>query len=611
MVHLCSVKPGKRSYSQAEASKVVAKELSDNWTSKNVYPIYERNIANKIKADYGTFNELLKQQKNSKHKKSDAWYRKVNEFNTRMTKNAYDVRTHDKVYQKKLEEFYSVKMTDEDERFYMDNCFGSYSALCQPSVSKKWAKQERRLAEREASIEKKRTQKRDDLANEKLARSLAYDDAVSIETEYAGEVHDPDLEFLPIHTSPTPDNNVPPGVQTRADRTNELSSDKGEPIVPDFPQVPIRSSHKCIDERIIRCTTQCLADHKVSRNDVAGIIIKTANIIFGQNWTRHALLEDGEDDFSDSDSETDLEKAAENAKKRRKSAKDLTKVFPSNRSIDKYLEDASYLNLLMAAEYIVNKDDTDVVTVGLDDTTKAAGHRAFDVKTDHITITGPKKSRKTMTTGYQENVSHSGAEGAKAYEFKLKCLSILAECSVDELKTAIDFWITDRAGDCGTLLKELGIEFDKILKCCAHVILGIDHACDKVFKETEQKIGVQKLLDLSAGQKAFCSPSTSIHTLGQIAISKLLLPSHASHSISLFNEYTSWMEMQGIEKAGFRGFCANRFGRIAEIAREFIARRDSIMAFFEAIVDENANKLVMAVSTYIQNDWFVMCSDVC
>ena len=244
-----------------------------------------------------------------------------------MTKNAYDVRTQDKVYQKKLEEFYSVKMTDEDERFYMDNCFGSYSALCQPSVSKKWAEQERRLAEREASIEKKSTQKRDDLANEKLARSLAYDDAVSTETEYAGEVDDPDLEFLPIHTSPTPDNNVPPGVQTRTDRTNELSSDKGEPIVPDFPQVPIRSSRKCIDERIIRCTTQCLADHKVSRNDVAGIIIKTANIIFGQNWTRHALLEDGEEDFSDSDSETDLEKAAENDKKDANRPKTSLKFF--------------------------------------------------------------------------------------------------------------------------------------------------------------------------------------------------------------------------------------------------------------------------------------------
>ncbi|CAM1325724.1 Uncharacterised protein at_DN1125 [Pycnogonum litorale] len=138
------------------------------------------------------------------------------------------------------------------------------------------------------------------------------------------------------------------------------------------------------------------------------------------------------------------------------SVKDLTYVFPSNRSIDKYLEDASYLNLHMVADYLVNKDDTDVVTVGLDDSTKAAGHRSFDVKTDHITITGPYKSRNTMTTGYQENVSHAVAEGAKAYEHKLQCMSILADCSVDDLKTAIDFWIKDRAGDYGTLLEELG-----------------------------------------------------------------------------------------------------------------------------------------------------------
>ena len=72
----------------------------------------------------------------------------------------------------------------------------------------------------------------------------------------------------------------------------------------------------------------------------------------------------------------------------------MTYVFPSNPSIDRYLEDASYLNLHMAADYLLNKDDTDVLTIGLDDTTKAAGHRLFDVKTDHITITGPSNSLK-------------------------------------------------------------------------------------------------------------------------------------------------------------------------------------------------------------------------
>ena len=61
MMYLCSVKPGKRSYSQTEASNIVAKELRDDWVAKNVYPLSEKNIANKIKAEYDTFNELWKQ----------------------------------------------------------------------------------------------------------------------------------------------------------------------------------------------------------------------------------------------------------------------------------------------------------------------------------------------------------------------------------------------------------------------------------------------------------------------------------------------------------------------------------------------------------------------
>ena len=99
-----------------------------------------------------------------------------------------------------------------------------------------------------------------------------------------------------------------------------------------------------------------------------------------------------------------------------------------------------------------------------------------------------------LTTGYLENVSHSGADGALGYELKLKSLAVLAGVDVEELKSAVDFWITDRAGDCGKLLEGLGIEEEKILKCCAHVILGVDHSIDKVFRDTEGKIGVQKLL---------------------------------------------------------------------------------------------------------------------
>ena len=88
----------------------------------------------------------------------------------------------------------------------------------------------------------------------------------------------------------------------------------------------------------------------------------------------------------------------------------------------RYLQDASYITLEYVAQQILSKEDK-VVTVGLDDTTKAAGHRMYDVKADHITIKGPSSKKLTVTTGYVENISHSGEDGAKAYEFKLKCLA--------------------------------------------------------------------------------------------------------------------------------------------------------------------------------------------
>ena len=80
----------------------------------------------------------------------------------------------------------------------------------------------------------------------------------------------------------------------------------------------------------------------------------------------------------------------------------------------------------------------------------------------------------------------------------------------------------DKAGDCGKFLEGLGIDKKKVLKCCAHILLGIDHAVNKVFRDTEIKLGVQKLLDVFVGQKAFLSPSTLIHALAQIALARLL-----------------------------------------------------------------------------------------
>ena len=126
---------------------------------------------------------------------------------------------------------------------------------------------------------------------------------------------------------------------------------------------------------------------------------------------------------------------------------------------------------------------------------------------------------------------------------------------------------------------------------------------------TEMKICVQKLIPVAAGEKVF-KPGSRIHTLGLIAIAKLFLSSHAEYFISLYHEYIQCMGAEGIEHAGFKGFVANRFGRRVEMAKEFLARKESIMNFFNAIVDANANKLVIAVSICIDNEWFGYCTEI-
>ena len=53
MLYLCTRKSGRSSISQVDASNEVAKELVDDWISKNVYPLCEKNVAKKIREDYG------------------------------------------------------------------------------------------------------------------------------------------------------------------------------------------------------------------------------------------------------------------------------------------------------------------------------------------------------------------------------------------------------------------------------------------------------------------------------------------------------------------------------------------------------------------------------
>ena len=129
--------------------------------------------------------------------------------------------------------------------------------------------------------------------------------------------------------------------------------------------------------------------------------------------------------------------------------------------------------------------------------------------------------------------------------------------------------MSDRAGDNETFGESMAIPESKNLKCCAHITLGVDNACDKVFWEAEQRIGVHNLISVKVEENAFTSSGSSI-----------------------------------------KGFTANRFSRIAHLANRFLKVKDQVLKFFDSVVDINSNKLVLVVSVYIQSDWFSLCREL-
>ena len=93
------------------------------------------------------------------------------------------------------------------------------------------------------------------------------------------------------------------------------------------------------------------------------------------------------------------------------------------------------------------------------------------------------------------------------------------------MKDMVDFFMTDRAGDNDCMLDELQVEEKKRLKCNAHVVLCVDAAIEKVFKDTEGKMGTSNLITRGADH-VYSSHANSILYLGLIAIAKLVSPSH-------------------------------------------------------------------------------------
>ena len=415
---------------------------------------------------------------------------------------------------------------------------------------------------------------------------------------------DKDPDFYQTSSS----SNVKTDRRTRLDNKDTSKQSSGLKI----PVIPIRTSRKKLNPVIMRAIVHIQSKYKLTQRDTEGVFVDISRMVYNQPYTNSPSFESDED-TCDSDDEEDEETGvdekaiSEPEKKKRRVQVDLKFRFPARSTVRRWIEDAALLNLAYVGRRLtVEKQEGEISTFGGDDTTKAAGHRLYDSKTSNITIAKQEtdgKVRETLTTGFVTNISHSGQDQTEALRFKLKMLGILAGVSEQDIIDSIDFWMNDRSADGDVVMEELQISEEKILKCNAHIILAIEKAVDSVLLYLESQVGNDKLIGTGAGNKAF-QKSSSIITLGLIALSKLLSPSHAALSYSLYSAYKSWRTENGKTTKDFLGFNGNRFGRPTELAILFLDHKADLLEYFHDNVDENSNQLVLAVLAYMESDWF-------
>ena len=608
-------------YSIKEASAIIAKELSELWIhGLNIYPLNDTNIAKKVEKSIDQKSKLLRYSK--QQQQSQGWKEQCEKFNNEHL-TGFDIRTFDADRQRMLSSEYNVKMTKEEEELYEDNCkmktcnctWGAVIKCSQcprqmvtsDKVCAQWEKWYTRHHKRTEGIAKQIKAAQIEIENNQL-----------VDTEDA--LKGIEAEDIPQAVSEHTDD---PDCVVNTSSTSNESLDSTSNKTPTFPRLPLRTGRQSLNPELMLVFTHLLATYKVSENDLEGIAVDFANMVFHQNWkksTDDEFSEQDEDYASDEElTKTTLLKPSQSTseppKKKRRVKSDLTYVFPSRATRRKWLKEGALLNLKYVADKIIHKKDNDVVTWRFDDTKKSAGHRLYDVKASNITINSPDMTRESYTTGFTENISHSGTDQATSIKQTLQILSVLAsendedKVTVDDIKENISFWMSDRSKDGSLALDELEVSEDNRLKCCAHTSLCVDDTIDSFLKSVESTVGRDKLIGGDIGLKAIQSKN-SIVTVGLIALCKGLSPSHAVLPYSLYMLYKDFCKENKYDCTGFKGFQSNRFGRTAKMAELFLKHKEQLKHFFDEAVDEKSNLLVQAMSTYINSEWFELACQV-
>ena len=598
----------------------------------NLPPVSVKNIGLKLEKLVSTVKSL---RDYPAKKRGPTWVKNMQQLTIDL-EIGWDIRSFHPTSIAILTEEYEVEIGDDEEHLYKDNCVPVDGKCPRKMVvggtDQVWLKA---ALERVSLLEKREefADKKDERTKQvrEALKKISDDNRNSIvkEQDNVEDINCNDESFkVPKnlkHSTVVPSFRA----SSKSTRSSSYSSPSKSTASGVFPDIACRSGYKNIDPTIVEVMVVMESKYKVEQRQVAPLLAYVMNNLAGQNWQ----IPSEETEVLENNDKEDR-----SCSRNRRPSRDLTYVLPSRKTIRKRLEDASLLNFQYAAKAIQDANTAGgTVTLGVDDTIKASGFRVHDVKTGRITIVENKakkddlenddgsvstKTRQTFSTGFLPNISHSGQHSAMNVRTWVSQMAVLCEVQYEEMFDFFNFFMNDRASDSDAMLDELGVETEKRLKCNGHILLAVQAALDKVYKDQETCIGAHKLISTDAAH-VFSSPKNSIWTLGLIAFSKLLSPSHAQESISLYKSYKQYLQEDSIDeqsetkevskkllKNGFQKFSSNRFGRMLSLSETFEANKTTIRKFYDDQVDEHANKLVLACFAYLNSEWFQLCCKI-
>lgn len=612
----------------------IISEFRNAWIFMNIPPQTRPGVRTKFNKLLNKFDKL---RFTHPPKKNDTWDNSVDNILKHLD-NGLDIRATDKDVIKDIVDEFGVTPGDREETLYVDNCVpvpGSTKCAREwwcGGLDKKWCQEaeERRRKIEKADMAKQKRLQRSQSEQEQLKvmhemqEHMGCDDRTFMSEEATDKEDEVSDEFIPgkcsNRASKTVKRSHTHSMETRGNLDAPTFSSSSTSAT-DFPKISTRTGYKTVNLDIMECLVVMESVFKVAGNKAPKLLCYIANKVFKQNW----IVADDEKPQKRKRKRKEEEEEEEEeppSKKQKTYLDSYENVVPSRPAVQTWVESFSFLSFADMAESIAKAEENkQVVTFGIDDTVKAAGTKRHDIKTGHVTIIGEDKSREAFCTGFRQNVSHAGKDAAEVVKLDISKMAVITGNTYEDMKGMINYFMTDRAGDGDTMLDNLEISPEKRLKCNAHVLLAIDHAMDKVFKDIETQVGASNLISEGAAH-VFNAPKTSIWYLGLLALAKLLSPSHNAESISLHTEYKDFLRADSksnsstsklskdLIKNGLKGFESNRFGRLGELSATVVAQASMLNTFFENQVNEHANKLVLAVSCYKESEWFVSCSEV-